>query len=506
MEPLIAQLRTLPAKFMALSSGLRIALIAAAVALVGIAALSALFAKNDAYQYAFTKLTPEDATASAEALKNAGIAYRVDAGGEAIAVPADKVGDARLLLASQGLPRAGGVGMEIFDKSELGTSEFTQRVNLQRATEGELARTIQSLAKVRSARVHVTMPKRGLFADEERRPSAAVVVHLQPGRALDEGEIGGIRHLVASAVPELSAEAITIVDGSGNLLDDKGGSSLGAQEKIEKELQQRIVEMLEPAVGRGAVVARVTASMDAAEQDVKSSTFDPDKTALKSEHKRNTQSQTSDGVQGNVTGAAANVALQQPSTAGTVSGKSESKTDNDEERGFEVSGTIAHRVDKAPRLMKLSVAVLVDGPEKEPRSEDDIKRLTELAKHAVGFDEERGDKLQLTSAPFRTNAADAAAAAADAEAQAKSPAWMMPAAIGGAALLALVGGAAAVLFALRRGQKRNGAAGVLTPSAEPHALPPGAVLDASGRVISATATTTTGAPGTVVKLPLPERA
>src|SRR5512147_734375 len=212
MEPLLKQLRELPSR---LPASVKILVL---LALAGLVAAGVVFqaASAEAYQYAFTNLTAEDGSEAAATLKTAGIPFRMEAGGSALAVPAGKVYDARLLLAAQGIPRGGGVGFELFDRGDLGVSEFTQRVNLRRAIEGELARTIGRLASVRSARVHVTMPEKSLFRDEDRKASAAVVLALQPGRTLDDRELAGIRHLVASAVPGLSPSAVTLVDGKGN--------------------------------------------------------------------------------------------------------------------------------------------------------------------------------------------------------------------------------------------------------------------------------------------------
>src|SRR5512142_1086180 len=188
METLLKQLRELPKLIAGVPAGIRLVALLGAVAAIGLGVWNAV-SSAEQYQYAFTNLTPEDSGEAAAALKTAGVPFRLEAGGQALAVPAAKVYDARLLLAAQGLPRAGGVGFEIFDRGDLGVSEFTQRVNLRRATEGELARTISRLGPVRSARVHVSMPERSLYRDDDRKASAAVMVNLQPGRTLDDREV-----------------------------------------------------------------------------------------------------------------------------------------------------------------------------------------------------------------------------------------------------------------------------------------------------------------------------
>lgn len=435
MEPLLKQLRELPGK---LPFAVKLLV---AVAIAGLAGSAAIFsaASTESYQYAFTNLTAEDSSEAAATLKGAGIPFRMEAGGTALAVPGTKVYDARLLLAAQGIPRGGGVGFELFDRGDLGISEFTQRVNLRRAIEGELARTIGRLASVRSARVHVTMPEKSLFRDEDRKASAAVVLALQPGRTLEEREVAGIRHLVASAVPGLSAGSVAVVDGKGTVLssDAPWGEASSYQRRLERDLQQRIVDLLEQAVGPGAVVARVTATVDAAEVQSTSETVDPDQSALRSERKVSQQAQQdAQGVAG-VAGAAANQPLQpQPQAAGPVN-RGTSST-QDEIRNYDVSRTTTTTVQRMPRLRRLSVAVLVDGVGGKPRPEAEVTRLGDLARRAVGFDPARGDELDISSSPF-TRSEDAALAAATPPAAAPGPypplKWMIA---GGAGLLALL--------------------------------------------------------------------
>ena len=236
MEPLVNQLKSLPQKIGTLPGPLK-AVVLAGVAGVVIAVVALSMAANggETFQYAFTNLSAEDSAEAAAALKAANVPFRLEASGAALAVPASKVHDARLLLAAAGLPRGGGVGFELFDRGDLGLSEFTQKVNLRRATEGELARTIGRLAAVRSARVHLSMGEKGLYRDDDRKPSAAVVVNLQPGRTLADKELAGVRHLVSAAVPGLLHEQVTIVDGRGSVLAADGGIGQAAG-KQQREL------------------------------------------------------------------------------------------------------------------------------------------------------------------------------------------------------------------------------------------------------------------------------
>jgi flagellar M-ring protein FliF len=459
MEPLLKQLRELPSR---LPGPVKVLVVLAVLGLAGAAALLQA-ASAEAYQYAFTNLTPEDSSEAAATLKTAGVPFRMEAGGSALAVPAGKVYDARLLLAAQGIPRGGGVGFELFDRGDLGVSEFTQRVNLRRAIEGELARTISRLSPVRGARVHVSMPEKSLFRDEDRKASAAVVLSLQPGRALDDRELAGIRHLVASAVPGLSPSAVTLVDGKGNQLagDSAWGEANAYQRKLERDLETRVVELLEQAVGSGAVVARVSASLDSSEVQTTAEAVDPDATALRSERKVSQQQQQDAQGPAGVAGAAANQPLvAAPAAQGSVNRGSSST--QDEIRNYDVSRTTTTTVNRLPRLKRLSVAILLDGVGGKPRPEAEVARLGDLARRAVGFDQARGDELDISSAPF-TRSEDAVPAAAAAPPAPRLP--PLPWLAGGAAGLVAL---AAVLFALlrrRRGPAAGGSQPVLVPGA-----------------------------------------
>ena len=431
---------------------------AALLALGGVVALVLGGTQAGNYQVVFANLTPDDSAASADALRAAGIAFRVEAAGDAISVPSGKVHDARLLLASQGLPRAGGVGFELFDKSDLGVSEFTQRVNLQRAIEGELARTIGNRQKVHDARVHVTMPKRGLLRSEDKGASAAVMLRMEPGRTLDDKEIAGVRHLVAAAVPQLDNERVTIVDENGAMLGNQGNDAQGMRNTLEAELESRVVAILEPALGKGAVVARVTAEMDEAEEEKTESAYLPEQSALRTEQLRNEQQNVNNGGAAGLTGAAANdaAAATGGAPAAGTRGDARSSSVNQQYRTFEVSGTVTKRVARQPRLLKLSVAVLVDAKGKELPPEE-IKKLTELAKRAVGYDEERGDLLELTATAFQLEAVPGDGTTGAAPAPLALPGGV-PLWVGAAALGVMALGAVLVAFAVGR-RKSRGAAG-----------------------------------------------
>jgi flagellar M-ring protein FliF len=403
MESLLKQLRELPSRLVALPAGLRVALIAGSVIALAIAGSVGVLARGGSdFQYAFTNLTQEDATEAAGMLKTAGIPFRTEANGSALAVPADKVYDARILLATAGLPRGGGVGFELFDRGDLGVSEFTQRVNLRRAIEGELARTIGRLAGVRSAKLTVSLSEKGLYRDEDKKPSATVVVMLQPGRTLGERELAGIRHLVSSSVPGLPPDQVTVIDGRGAVLSSDStwdAPEASYQRRLERDFEQRIVGLLEPVVGQGAVIARVTASIDATQVNQNSEVFDPDAVALRSERKVTQTSSTQQTTPAGVSGAQANLPLQ-PAPAQNTPTSQGNQNNQDEVKNFEISKTTTTTVARMPRLQRLSVAIIIDGLDGKVREAGEVTRLGELARKAVGFDESRGDAFEITSQVF----------------------------------------------------------------------------------------------------------
>jgi flagellar M-ring protein FliF len=464
MEPLLKQLRELPRRFSGLSPALRTALVLG-VALVVVGAMAVTMLGNAGrYEYAFTNLTTEDSSEAAGLLKASGVPFKLEAGGSALSVPESQVHEARLLLAASGLPRGGGVGFEIFDRGDLGVSEFTQKVNLRRATEGELGRTIGRLASVRSARVHITLPEKGLYRNEDRKAQAAVVLNLQPGRTLEERELQGVRHLVSAAVAGLSADAVTVVDGRGSVLagDKSAGAKVASeQHDLETSLEQRVIALLEPVVGRGAVVAKVAATIDTRDVESTSDNYDPDSATIRSERKVTEQSTSASANPAGLAGAAANQPLAPAAGGGGGGGNNTQTSREDNLKNFEISKTVTRTVTRGPRLQRLSAAVLVSTPVGgKPRPEAELRRLGELAKHALGFDAERGDRFDISSAPF-TGESDSNAPAGT------LPLWERPAikygALGGLALLVVVVG---LIFALRGKRQPAGALAMLKPGSK----------------------------------------
>src|SRR2546426_7508601 len=274
----------LAAFFLAQPPARRVAI--GAVGLVSMAAVLGLawWAQRPLYRPLFTNLSERDASAIVEALKAEKVTFQLEDGGRAVLVPAERQYELRLALASRGLPEGGGVGFEIFDKQTLGQTDFLQRLNYQRALQGELGRTIGQLGGVEAARVHLALPERSLFVAEDRRPSASVVVKLVPGRTLGRSQVDGIVHLVAASVEGLDADGVTVVDESGRMLTaDRHGDPAGAsstalelQGSVERQIAERVESMLGAVVGRDKAIARVAAALDFARVERTEETYDPD--------------------------------------------------------------------------------------------------------------------------------------------------------------------------------------------------------------------------------------
>lgn len=398
-----------------------------AMAVVGTGSLAlvlglAWWVQRPLFRPLFTNLTQDDAAAIVEALRGEKVPFQLEDGGRAVLVPAERLYELRLQLASRGLPEGGGVGFEVFDKQMLGQTDFLEHLNYQRALQGELSRTIAQLAGVESARVHLAIPERSLFIADDRRPSASVVVKLMQGRTLARAQIDGIVHLVSASVEGLAADAVTVVDEGGRMLTqprgglEGGGAPSGAleyQQSLEVTIADRIEGMLGAVVGRDKVIARVAASVDFARVERTEEIYDPDRTAIRSQHTTKEQSAgarstSSTSSTGGTPGAEANL-TNDAGANGAEGARSERK---EETQSYEVSKVISRTLAPVGAVKQLSVAVLIDGTYKEekgtrtfvPRPQEELDRLTELVKSAVGFSSERGDKIQVSSVPFQIEA------------------------------------------------------------------------------------------------------
>lgn len=404
------------------------------------------------YAHLFTDLSTDDAAAISTRLKELHVPFRVDPSGNALQVPEDRVHELRLQLAGLGLPRGGGVGFELFDKSQFGATEFEQRVNLRRALEGELARTISSIASVQSARVHLVMPEKTLFAVHHEQASASVVLRLRSSRPFTRAETAAVVHLVATAVPGLTPDRVSVVSADGLTLhrphaDTPSGAGVdeGLSERerdLEGTLEQRVTGLLERAVGPGRAEVRVDVQLDPAARERTEEHYEPTKTALRSEQKIDEHSGAEGASVAGVPGARSNLPDTESDAEPAGEGASAARTSWT--RNWEVD-RVTEKTNVPPgKVARLSVAVLLDGvyrdvggrPTWHPREKQEIDRYAELVKGAVGFEASRGDVVQIDTVEF-ARLSDVPVGTEIGNAHGR-PRWMYYA-IGGGALLLLTG-------------------------------------------------------------------
>ncbi len=377
------------------------------------------WAKEPNYVPLFNGLTGADAAQVVTVLEQSNTPYRLQ--GSMVVVPASKVHNLRIQFASQGLPKSSVMGFEILNQEQsFGTSSFIERARFNLALEGELSKSIATLNSVQGARVHLAIPKKSAFLRNQVGASASVLVSLYPGQKLSQSQIAGVIHLVASSVPGMDASAVTVVDQQGNLLTGNGSSSslaLGSEQfsfasSIEENYSQRIVDLLVPVIGAGKVRAQVTADVDFTVIERTSETFGPDNTMLRSEQTSEERSSDNSKAFGGVPGALAN----QPEALSGVPGDEAStnssaatQTMRQATRNYELDKVISHIKEAPGTIKKLSVAVLLDyreqtneagDTERVPLADEEIERMTQLVKEAVGFNEERGDSVQLMNTSF----------------------------------------------------------------------------------------------------------
>ena len=410
MDQLLSSFTQIWKGFSALSSSKKASVLAAViVSVIGIMILVHVTGSTD-YRVLFSNLSSEDAGSIVSKLKEKKIPYQLSDSGNSVMVPSDKVSELRLELASSGLPQGGGVGFEIFDNKSLGVTEFVQQLNYQRALQGELSRTINCLDEIQHSRVHIVIPKKSLFAEDQTKPTASVILKLKSGRSLKPAQIDGIVHLVASSVEGLNPGDVMVVDGSGKVLSKMqdesrlgrlSNSQIEYQHNMEKEMTSRVQTMLEKVVGEGKAVVRISADLDFRVMEKMEEKYDPETPVIRSQQKQNESS-----------GPARQSSAPAPVTAAaTQGGKSETKQEkSDEIINYEISKTVNKTVMPVGEVRKLSIAVLVDGnyvknakgeEEYQPRSKKEITDLEDLVKKSAGFDPKREDQIVVTNIPFK---------------------------------------------------------------------------------------------------------
>ncbi len=364
----------------------------------------------------FTDLSLEDSASIAKELDREGVTYELRNAGNIIRFPRDNAARLRMTLAENGLPKGGGVGYEIFDKSDaLGTTSFVQNINNLRALEGELARTIRSLDRVEDARVHLVLPDRPLFSRDKIEPSASIVLKVRG--TLDPQQVRAIRHLVATAVNGLRPQRVSIVDEQGQLLadgagDDTTGSDVSADERqaaFEKHLREQVESIVSSVVGPGHSRVQVSADFDFNRITQTSDKYDPDGRVVRSSQTREETSDSNDSTNNQVTvGNELPGAAQRQPAADNAAPRDEAKK-SEEIVNYEISKTTKTEVIEGGRLNRVSVAVLVDGTyakdgkgdiNYQPRSKEDLDQIGALVRSAIGFDDKRGDQVQVVNLRF----------------------------------------------------------------------------------------------------------
>ncbi|MEC7146509.1 MAG: flagellar basal-body MS-ring/collar protein FliF [Pseudomonadota bacterium] len=363
-------------------------------------------------------LDPQDSGQIIQTLQSKNIPYDIKAGGKQIFVPGDQVLQLRVSLAESGLPGGGSVGYEIFDNNQgIGTTNFVQNINLVRALEGELARTIGAMRSVRGARVHLVMPRRELFSREKQEASASVVLQVQGSSRLNNEQVQAIQHLIAAAVPSMDPQKISVLDDRGQLLARGNGDSTSAaagtademRVGFENRMRQAIIELLERTVGLNRVRAEINAEIDYDRVVENAEIFDPDSQVARSTQTVQENENSSENDDQDTVTVQNNLPETEATAAGTGTSAASQVSRTEETVNFEITKTIRNRVKESGQIKRLSVAVLVDGKYIEnddgdkvwqPRAADELAQLETLVKSAVGFNEQRGDSVEIVNMQF----------------------------------------------------------------------------------------------------------
>ncbi|MDD5153772.1 MAG: flagellar basal-body MS-ring/collar protein FliF [Thermodesulfobacteriota bacterium] len=378
------------------------------------------WANRPDYEVLYTNLNQDDAAGIIAKLKEKKILYQLEQNGTVITVPRESVHEMRLTLAGEGLPRGGGVGFEIFDKTSLGTTDFVQKLNYQRAVQGELARTISQFREVEQARVHIAIPRESLFVEEEKKPAASVILKLRGGMTLNNNQVESIVHLVASAVQGLAPEDVTIADVGGRLFYKKSSSDitgslstaqLDYQKGIEDGLRKKVEGMLGEVLGPNKAIARVSADIDFQQINITEEKYDPDSAVVRSEQRSEEKSEGGSNIPAGIPGVKGSLAGKLEGSA-NLGNKSLYQKES-EITNYEINKINRQVLGPAGSIKRLSVAVMIDGAYKETaakegksarqyaaRTQAEMSQFENIVKKAVGFDEARGDQVEVVNIPF----------------------------------------------------------------------------------------------------------
>lgn len=420
------------------------------VIVIAISSITYLWLKDDNYGVLFSNLNDKDGGEIISQLDKLNIPYKFSSSGSTILIPQNQIYNTRLRIAQQGLPKGGAIGFELLDKESFGMSQFNEQINYQRALEGELSRTIAIISSVDDARVHLAMPKPSLFVRERKFPSASVALTLLPGRALSQGQIDAIIHLISSSVPELQADKVTIIDQKGNLLTGEryrdsnvNIAQLEYSERIENLVRERVEKIIIPILGQQNVKVQVNADIDFSRQESTSEIYDPNSDAsnqtIRSKQQIENSQLASSNIIGGVPGALSNQPVPTPSAP--IDGESDTKDKDDKQKmyhlqsnktlNFEVNRQVIHSKIPEGRIKRLSVAVLVnykfisadevtsaneENSEQEAvekwvkLDQEELTHIEALARQAMGFSDLRGDSLTVANLKFSDQIEDENAA------------------------------------------------------------------------------------------------
>lgn len=391
--------------------------------LVAVIAVLSLWMQRPQYKVLFGSLNDMDASKVMEMLESKNVPYKITSGGSVIKVPADQVYQLRLAAVGEGVISSGSVGYEIFDKTTMGMTEFVQKINYQRALQGEIERTIRSLQEIENARVHLVLPEKRLFVENKKQATASIVIKTVPGRMLSPNQVDGIIRLVASSVEGLSFDNVTLIDSRGNVLsktsagsgfEQSSSTQFAYQRKFEKEMSEKVKSMLEKIVGPESVVVRTSVLLDFKKVEQTEERFDPDLVAVRSEQKSQ-ENQVGGTSGGGIPGVASNLPGGESLNAAI---RNEQKSNKKSQTiNYEISKTLSTTIFPAGSIVRLSVAVLLDGTYNEsidgdgntvrefiPRGQEEMAQIKSIVEKTVGFDASRGDQIEVTNIPFENTA------------------------------------------------------------------------------------------------------
>jgi flagellar M-ring protein FliF len=397
------------------------------IVIVGGSVIGLSFLQREEFQPLFAGLSTDDASMVVAKLKEQKVPYKLGLGGTTISVPKEKMYDVKMILASQNsLPGSAGVGLELFDKTNYGMTEFMQTVNYKRAIQGELTRTINQMPEIAASRIHLAIPEKTLFTDREKETTASVFLKMKRGQGLSKDQVAGIVHLVAGSIEGLKAENVVVVDSSGKMLyragDTNSGVALSGQQfelqrSVEKKIEESVQSMLDTFLMNSRSIVRASVELNLQKIEKVEEEYIPDKSVVTGEKKSKEKAVNGRGRAGGVPGASANIAAAVAKGGAKREAKTEDQNVNQMERedsstSYEVSKTVRKIIEPFGDIKRISLAVLVDGKYEKvkgqkgeelkyiPRSQQDLTNIKNLVLRAAGFDEERGDKIEVLNMPF----------------------------------------------------------------------------------------------------------